>query len=259
VSNRAATIFIVDDDDSLRHGLARRLRAEGWNVEAFASAAEFLMRPLYRGIGCALLDVFLPQLTGADLQMAMIARGDTLPVVFLAGYPDVPTAVSAMKRGAVDFLVKPVDDEILLATIAQAIERHGSEQHARLHRQVTEDRLARLSQREREVLNFVVSGRMNKQIAQSMGIAIKTVKVHRARVMQKMGAISVAALVHLCQGLALGCQPQPPNPQPELNGSRVQWRHPANGALSSRLGLRRRYGETAGSQITLPRRIEAAE
>ena len=255
MSNRAATIFIVDDDDSERHGLARRLRIEGWNVEAFTSAAEFLMRPLYRGIGCALLDVCRPQLTGRDLQIEMMARGDTLPVVFLTEYPDVATAVSAMKRGAADYLVKPVDDETLLATIAQVIERHGLEQHARLQRQVTDDRLAQLSRREREVFNFVVSGRMNKHIAQSMGISIKTVKAHRAQVMQKMGVISVAALVHLCEGLALACQPQRPSPEPELNGSKVHWRHPANGVLPSRLRLTRRYGETARSQINPPRRI----
>jgi FixJ family two-component response regulator len=231
VINGSPTVFIVDDDDSLRRGLARGLRAEGWNVESFANAVEFLRRPAYEGVGCVLLDVYLPQVTGPDLQIEMMARGNTLPVVFLTGHPDVKTAVSAMKRGAVDFLVKPVDEEILLRTITQAIERHGMEQGARLQRQVTDDRLARLSEREREVMSFVIAGRLNKQIAQSMGIALKTVKVHRARVMQKMGASSVAALVHLCEGLA-----RPPRNRrqsgSERDGSKVQWRHAANDAYS---------------------------
>ena len=137
-----------------------------------------------------------------------------------------------MKRGAVDFLVKPIDDETLLRAIAQAIERHGAEQRARLQRRVTDDRLARLSPREREVLNFVISGRLNKQIAQTLGITLKTVKVHRAHVMQKMGVSSVAALVHLCEGA------RPPAAKPlaksgsERDGSKVQWRHAVNDAYS---------------------------
>jgi FixJ family two-component response regulator len=236
VSNGSGTIFIVDDDDSLRASLERRLRAEGWNVESFANALEFLRRPTYNGVGCVLLDVCLPQVTGPDLQIAMMARGDTLPVVFLTGRADVATGVSAMKRGAVDFLVKPIDEETLLRAIAQAIERHGAEQRARLQRQVADARLARLSPREREVLNFVISGRLNKQIAQSMGITLKTVKVHRAHVMQKMGVSSVAALVHLCDGARPAAAKPPAESGSGRDQPRVQWRHQADGVYPREWG-----------------------
>ncbi|HEV8017211.1 MAG TPA: response regulator [Steroidobacteraceae bacterium] len=221
-----ATIFIVDDDESLRRSLARTLRAEGWTVEAFASAREFLQRPPYLGMGCVVLDVCLPELTGPELHIEMLARGIRLPVVFLTGHGDVPTSVSAMKRGAVDFLTKPVDQATLLCTVAEAVERHGAERHDRQRREATDGRLARLSPREREVMNHVIAGSLNKQIAQSMGITLKTVKVHRAHVMQKMGVNSVAALVHLCDGArpstrALGVG----QTGSREHGSKVQWPH----------------------------------
>ncbi|HEV8018908.1 MAG TPA: LuxR C-terminal-related transcriptional regulator [Steroidobacteraceae bacterium] len=141
-----------------------------------------------------------------------------------------------MKRGAVDFLVKPIDDETLLRAIAQAIERHGAEQRARLQRRVTDDRLARLSPREREVLNFVISGRLNKQIAQTLGITLKTVKVHRAHVMQKMGVSSVAALVHLCEVARPPAAKLPAESGSERDGSKVPWRRPANGVYPREWG-----------------------
>jgi FixJ family two-component response regulator len=226
VNNGMATIFIVDDDESLQRSLARTLRAEGWTVEPFDSAREFLQRPTYLGMGCVVLDVCLPELTGPDLHIEMLARGITLPVVFLTGHGDVPTSVSAMKRGAVDFLTKPVDQATLLRTVAEAVERHVAERRDRQRRQATDDRLARLSPREREVMNHVIAGSLNKQIAQSMGITLKTVKVHRAHVMQKMGVNSVAALVHLCGG----GRPSTPPPAAVQTGSRdhgskVQWPH----------------------------------
>ena len=223
-SNGMATIFIVDDDESLRRSLGRTLRAEGWNVESFATPGEFLRRPRYTGIGCVVLDVCLPGLTGPELHVEMLARGIALPVVFLTGHGDVPTSVSAMKRGAVDFLIKPVDEAILLRTIAEAVERHGAQRSAQQRRQATDDRLARLSPREHEVLNHVIAGSLNKQIAQSLGITLKTVKVHRAHVMQKMEVNSVAALVQLCEAARTSASPPAvaPSGSPH-HGSKVQW------------------------------------
>jgi FixJ family two-component response regulator len=229
VNNDMATIFIVDDDESLRRSLARTLRAGGWTVEAFASAREFLRRPPYLGMGCVVLDVCLPELTGPELHIEMLARGITLPVVFLTAHGDVPTSVSAMKRGAVDFLSKPVDQATLLGTVAEAVERHVAERRHRQRRQAIDDRLARLSPREREVMNRVIAGSLNKQIAQSLGIALKTVKVHRAHVMQKMGVNSVAALVQLCDGARPSTPPAAAAPPvPLRHGSKVQWPHPSD-------------------------------
>lgn len=192
-----ATVFVIDDDEAVRTGLSRLLRATGWNVEAYASAGEFLGRPAFFGTGCVLLDVHMPGFSGPQLHDAMFERGLTLPVVFLTGDGDVPTSVRAMKRGAVDFLLKPLDDGELLAAIDQAVQRHI----VALARQREQDeigsRLGRLSAREREVMELVIRGSLNKQIAGELGIAEKTVKVHRARVMDKMEVRSVAELVHL--------------------------------------------------------------
>lgn len=195
----AATVFVVDDDSSLRRALGRVLRGPGWNVEGFASAEAFLERLPFRGIGCVLLDVNMPGLSGPELQARLLSEGSTLPVVFLTGHGDIPTGIGAMKRGAVDFLTKPVDDETLLGTVAQAIDAHA--QRGAHDRELGEarERFDRLSPREREVMQLVVAGLLNKQIADRMEISIKTVKVHRSRVMEKMEVRSVAALVHLCE------------------------------------------------------------
>jgi RNA polymerase sigma factor (sigma-70 family) len=195
----AATVFVVDDDDSLRRALGRVLRGPGWGVEGFGSAEAFLERLPFRGVGCVLLDVNMPGLSGPELQARLLSEGSTLPVVFLTGHGDIPTGIGAMKRGAIDFLTKPVDDETLLRTVAQAIEAHA--QRGAHDRELGEaqQRLERLSPREREVMELVVAGLLNKQIADHMEISIKTVKVHRSRVMEKMEVRSVAALVHLCE------------------------------------------------------------
>ena len=193
------TIFVVDDDDSLRRSLARLLRSAGWKVETFGSGPEFLERPAYTGTGCAVIDLRMPAMTGTELHAEMTARGISLPVVFLTAHGDVPTGVQAMKRGAVDFLVKPAEDETLLQTIRRGVERHAAEQADQRQRRDIEVRLSRLSPREREVLKFVIGGHLNKQIADRMSISLKTVKAHRARVMEKMEVDSLAALVHLCQ------------------------------------------------------------
>jgi len=197
------TIFVIDDDSSVRRSLARLIHSAGWNVEPYASAREFLDRPAYAGSGCVVLDVRMPEMNGPELHEWMTAHGIFLPVIFLTAHGDLPTGIQAMKRGAVDFLQKPVDDVLLLQTIQKAIEKHGSEQKHQQQKHEVDIRLSRLSPREREVLEQVISGQLNKQIADSMGISIKTVKVHRARVMEKLEVDSLAALVHICEAAGM--------------------------------------------------------
>jgi FixJ family two-component response regulator len=198
-----ATIFVVDDDASLRKSLLWLLRSAGWHAEAFASAEEFLARPPFSGTGCLILDVRMPNVTGPDLRDRLAASHSMLPIIFLTGHGDVPTGVDAIKKGAVDFLLKPVDDEVLLQAIQRAVDRHRAAQaHARELRNIRE-RVARLSDREREVMQHVIAGCLNKQIADALGIAEKTVKIHRGHVMQKMEVNSVAGLVHLCESAGI--------------------------------------------------------
>lgn len=193
------TIFIVDDDESLRRSLARLVRAVGLNAESFESARAFIEREPFTGAGCILLDVQMPGVSGPELHAELLERHVALPVVFLTAHGDLPTGIAAMKKGAVDFLQKPVDDELLLQTLRQAVQRHTAQQMAGAQLQGVETRLASLSRREREVLKQIIDGRLNKQIAADMGISIKTVKAHRARVMEKTAARSLAELVHLCE------------------------------------------------------------
>lgn len=203
MSGESATVFVVDDDPSVRRGLDRLLRSAGYAVEVFESAKDFLARLPYRGTGCIILDVQMPGTTGPELQSKIGEKGVSLPVVFLTAHGDVSTSVAAMKRGAMDFLEKPVDDEVLLEVVRQAIARHAvTRAHERDRRRI-EDRLATLSARERDVMLEVIQGKLNKQIGAALGITEKTVKVHRGRVMEKMGVGSVAELVHLCDTIGI--------------------------------------------------------
>ncbi len=200
LNSSESTIFVVDDDESLRRSLSRLLHSAGWNVETFSSAHNFLKRSAnYVGTGCVLLDVQMPEMSGPDLHDQLSLYGISLPVIFLTAHGDVTTSVQAMKKGAADFLEKPIDDVSLLGAIQRAIERHDTQQLRQHELQQVETCLSRLSPREREVLDYVINGYLNKQIADKMGISIKTVKVHRARVMEKMEIHSVAALVHRCE------------------------------------------------------------
>jgi FixJ family two-component response regulator len=192
------TIFIVDDDPSARKGLLLLMRSAGWQGEAFASAREFLARPAFSGTGCVILDVRLPGMTGPQLRDLLAERNSSLPVIFLTGHGDVPMSVEAMKKGAVDFLQKPVDDEALLQAIQRAVARHAAAQIHQREQERIQGRLQRLTPREREVLEYVIGGCLNKQIAAELGIAEKTVKVHRGFVMHKLEVSSVAELVRLC-------------------------------------------------------------
>ena len=200
------TIYIVDDDVRFARSLARLVDAAGWRAEVFTSPAEFLEpgREPASGAGCVVLDVRMPGMRGPDLYRAMLERKMDLPVIFLTGHGDVPTSVDAMKLGAIDFLEKPVRGELLMGAIRTALARHESLRRDGRKRRGLEERLARLTPREREVMAHVVSGRLNKQIAGDLGISLKTVKAHRAKVMEKMDAGSLAALVDLCRDAGIG-------------------------------------------------------
>lgn len=193
----AARVFVVDDDASIRGSLARLLAGAGFEVEVFASVGEFLVRPRYEGACCLLLDVRMPGLTGLDLQETLTAAGRLLSIVFLTGFIDVGESVRAMKGGAVDFLTKPVTRSVLLDAIRTAVARGLEEGQRQARRREIQDRVRTLSPREAEVFTRVVTGMLNKQIAGELGVVEKTVKVHRAKVMEKMRAGSVAELVQL--------------------------------------------------------------
>jgi FixJ family two-component response regulator len=197
------TVFVVDDDEAMRLSLARLLRSADWNVETFASGSKFLERAPLTGRGCILLDVKMPGMDGLELHESMAAAGISLPVIFLSGNSDIPMSVRAMKHGAIDFLVKPVEDEVLFQVMTEAISRHDAELEATRDRDRIVSRIAQLSAREHEVLKQVLQGRLNKQIGFALGIAEKTVKVHRSRVMEKMEAGSVADLVHMCDAAGI--------------------------------------------------------
>ena len=190
-------VFVVDDDASVRKSLTRLLGSAGYVVEAFGSAREFLARAPHPGPCCLVLDVRMPGLTGLELQERLVAEGRRMSIVFLTGHVDVPKSVKAMKGGAVDLLTKPVDGKDLLAAVQRCVAK--SAQDLSIAARVTEvqQRVKMLTSREMEVFALVVTGMLNKQIAAALGIGEKTVKVHRARVMEKMRAGSVAELVRL--------------------------------------------------------------
>jgi FixJ family two-component response regulator len=191
----ANTVFVVDDDPPVLKALERLLRGAGFEVQGFPSSQAFLAQHDPATPGCAILDIAMDGLNGLELQQALAASGCDRPIVFLTGRGDIPMSVRAMKAGAVNFLTKPVDANDLLAAVRIAIEKDGMARQAGAELEIIERRLAALTPRERQVLCHVVAGRLNKQIAGELGTSEKTIKVHRARVMQKMGVRSVADLV----------------------------------------------------------------
>lgn len=198
MSERTTIIFVVDDDDSVRRALERLLRSAGHDVETFAGAQEYLAREPFAGIGCLLLDLAMPEMSGLELQSLLSANETSVPVIFLTGHGDIPASVQAMKNGALDFLTKPVDESALLAAVDVALQRQRDIVARRHTAADLQHRFDSLSARERQVMHLVVSGLLNKQIAAQLGISEKTVKVHRGRVMEKTGSRSLAALVRLC-------------------------------------------------------------
>jgi FixJ family two-component response regulator len=190
-------IHVVDDDDSLRTAMLELLDAAGFEARGYASSGEFLLSPPRDKPGCVLLDVRLPGPSGLDLQSGLRGHGVTLPVIFLTGHADVPSSVRAMKAGAVDFLEKPVTREILLDAIRRALEQDATRRGARNEAQRQSTRLAVLTVREREVFDRIVEGKLNKQIADELGIGLRTVKAYRAQLMIKLGVGSAAELGRL--------------------------------------------------------------
>jgi FixJ family two-component response regulator len=192
-------VFVVDDDEAVRKGLARLLRAAGFAVETFASAAEYTAREAHGGVGCVVLDICMPGLDGMGLQMRLTEEGADLPIIFLTGHGDIPMSVRAMKKGAFDFLTKPVDEDVLLSAVSGALLQHRAARAVRLEVEELRARVETLTLREQEVLRCVIAGARNKQIAYYLGIAEHTVKIHRGRIMKKLGLATVTELVKVCQ------------------------------------------------------------
>jgi two-component system response regulator FixJ len=197
--NNTPTIFVVDDDERVRRATARLLNAEGLNVEAFPSAEGFLEAYTPERMGCLVLDVRMPGLSGLDLQRHLLDKGIQIPIVFITGHGNVPMSVRAMKDGAVDFIEKPYEDRTLLDAIKAALMKDAKQRRCRAEEAEVGRRVSRLTPREREVFELVVLGKPNKQIAAELGTSEQTIKVHRGRVMSKMEAGSLAELVVLAQ------------------------------------------------------------
>lgn len=199
MKEKAHTVFLVDDDASVLKGLSRLLRSAGMNPVTFASPREFLEKHDPDAAGCIILDVAMPGFDGMQLQEELARKGTRMPIIFLTGHGDIPMSVRAMKRGATDFLTKPVHDEDLIKAIHLAIEADLKRRQSQAEIDDIRRRLSTLTPRELEVLSHVIAGKLNKQIAAYLGATEKTIKVHRGRVMQKMQVQSVAELVRIAE------------------------------------------------------------
>jgi FixJ family two-component response regulator len=196
-------VFVVDDDVWVRESLETLVRDEGWQPETFSSAQQFLDRPRAVTPSCLVLDISLPGLNGLELQKRVAVERTDMPIIFITGHGDIPMSVGAMKAGAVEFLTKPFNDEVLLTAIRRALEQSRLALAQKAEMQELRDRYASLTPREMQVMALVVSGLLNKQVGGELGISEKTVKAHRGQVMQKMKANSVADLVKMAEKLHL--------------------------------------------------------
>lgn len=195
--DRKQTVYIVDDDQAIRHAMELLMRSVGLDYEIFHSADDFLAGHTNARAGCLVLDIRMPGLGGLELQEKLNEIGSTLPIIFITGHGDVPMAVEAMQKGAVDFIQKPFRDQELLDRIGEALKTDQERRSARNHQAEVAGRIDKLTKREREVMNLVVTGKPNKVIAYELGVSQRTVEIHRARVMEKMQARSLADLVRM--------------------------------------------------------------
>jgi FixJ family two-component response regulator len=214
MSHATPIVFVVDDDTSVRKSLELLIGAAGWQPETFGCAHDFLARPRALDPSCLVLDVDLPDLNGLDVQKRVTADRIDMPIIFVTGYGDVPKTVQAMKGGAFEFLTKPFHDDVLLSAIRSALERSHAELDREAQIQALRDRYRSLTAREREVMAFVVSGRLNKQVGSELGISEITVKAHRGHMMRKMQAHSLAELVNMAARLRTRTRD---NPTPSFN------------------------------------------
>jgi len=205
MTSTEATVFVVDDDPSVRKSLARLIESVGFKVETFASAQEYLKQDPCEGPSCLVLDVQMPEMSGLDLQEKLASAVLSMPIIFITGHGNVPMSVKAMKAGAVNFIEKPFDDQTLLDAINEAIERDRKSKLDQAVISEIQKRIDSLTPREKEVFALVVQGFLNKQIAFELGTSEKTIKVHRGRVMEKMHAESLADLVRMAE--KVGIQP----------------------------------------------------
>jgi FixJ family two-component response regulator len=204
---KPVTCFVVDDDASVRRSLSFLIKSLGYRVETFDCADAFLARKPFGGIGCIITDVKMPGMSGLDLQDVLGSGDSALPIIFITGHGDLPMGVKAMKKGAVDFLAKPFDDEELIAAIALAVDRCRKTRETASAAEAARRRIETLSPREQEVLRHVISGRLNKEIAYDLGIAEQTVKIHRGRLVKKLEVNSLADLVRLAEKAGLAPAP----------------------------------------------------
>lgn len=191
------TVYIVDDDEAIRSSLRLLMKSVGLQAETFASASEFFDQYRLERPGCLVLDIRMPGMSGLELQQRLVERGAVLPIIFITGHGDVPMAVRAMQKGAVDFIQKPFRDQDLLDRINHALEMDTQNRDTLLERKVISQRLSHLTPREHEVLDLVAQGKPNKVIAADLGVSQRTVEIHRSRVMEKMHARSLAQLVRM--------------------------------------------------------------
>ncbi|CAG9172704.1 Response regulator protein TodT [Cupriavidus laharis] len=195
--HRGETVFIVDDDEAMRDSLTWLLEGNGYQVRAFSSAEQFLAAYDASQVSCVILDVRMPGMSGPELQERMIAENIDIPIVFITGHGDVPMAVSTMKRGAIDFIEKPFDESELRALVERMLQKARTDHSAAREQRAAKDLLGKLTTREQQVLERIVAGRLNKQIADDLGISIKTVEAHRANIMEKLNVNTVADLLRL--------------------------------------------------------------